>query len=331
MDSSKQLLTHSRLSTYRTCPRQDYYRYVLGIRHKTKAQPLRMGGAFALGKELWRKGYEPVDAVAEAVSGYSDTPPDFVTPEEWQVEAETVATLLAGYFWRYADERIEVILSEPTFRMALLNPETGFPSRTFALAGRIDGIVRLADGRLAILEDKLAGQSIDSDDYWQRLRMDGQISMYMLGARYLGYDVETIIYDVSRKPTIRLRQKETPSQYGDRLFEDIGQRPDYYYQRREIPRLESDLQAFLGELWQQARQMAEAQNRAAKLDRPEYAWYRNVAWNTCKYCEYAGPCLDGVRFDPEEPPSGFVKVEPHEELERSVEDNGENELSTATA
>ena len=51
-------------------------------------------------------------------------------------------------------------------------------------------------------------------------------------------------------------------------------------------------------LWQQGQALHQA-------DRNGW-WYRNVAWNTCDHCEYAGPCLGGVEISRDiAPPSGF--------------------------
>jgi len=156
--------------------------------------------------------------------------PQWADATDWAVERETLKALLSGHFWRYgqdpaspdgqrraSDLAFEAV--ELSFDVPLVNPVTGALSRAFTLAGKIDGIVRLADGRLAVLEYKTAGEDIAPDaDYWLRLRCDGQISLYVLAARALGYDVATVLYDVTRKRTIRLRKDETPEQFGERLL-----------------------------------------------------------------------------------------------------------------
>src|SRR5690606_32440122 len=132
------------------------------------------------------------------------------------------------------------------------------------LAGKIDKIVRLPDGRTAIMEHKTTSDSIASDsDYWARLRLDSQISLYVLAARELGYDVQTVLYDVVRKPrheryratppelrkykkdgTLYANQRErdeTPQEFGQRVYQAMYTEFDSYFARQEIPRLESDL------------------------------------------------------------------------------------------
>lgn len=298
-------LTSTRLSSLRRCPRLHYYRYEMGLSRIRSATALRFGAAFHLGREHFNRNRDRDAAVAAAMAAYQILP-QWADPVDWAVECETVKALLSGHLWRYGNDNIEFIAVEMSFEIPLVNPDTGVASRKFTLAGKIDAIVRLADGRLAVLEYKTAGEDIaDGAEYWLRLRCDGQISQYVLAARAMGHDVATVIYDVTRKPTIRLRQSETPEAYGQRLLDDIGERPDYYYQRREVPRLEDELASYRTELWQQAQGLIELRRRAVKLDDPSNAHFRNVGKMTCGYCEFADLCLNGVRVDPANPPVGF--------------------------
>jgi hypothetical protein len=91
---------------------------------------------------------------------------------------------VCGYQWRWAGARLEVVATEQAFRVPLVNPATGKATPTFELAGKIDGIVRLEDGRLAVKESKTCSEDLGADsDYWRRLRIDHQITLYMLAAR----------------------------------------------------------------------------------------------------------------------------------------------------
>lgn len=342
-----QILTQSSLATYRRCPRQYFYRYELGLARERTVQPLRFGSAFHLGLELRAQG--EAEAIERAVAGY-DVTPAWADPTDWRVERETVRALLAGYFWRYPADELEIVATESNWQVPLTNPETGAPSRSYALAGKIDKIVRLPDGRLAVLEYKTTGEDIsDASDYWPRLRCDAQISAYVYAARRRGHDVQTVLYDVTRKPEISPRQipitddagfkivldregnrvfnkngkpresasaendwslltsREAPEAFGERLLADIGQRPDFYFARREIPRLESDLAEFAEEAWQQGQQLHQARRRGL--------WFRNVGPMTCRHCPFKDVCLQGVQVDPARPPAGFtISENKHPEL-----------------
>jgi hypothetical protein len=308
-------LTSTRLSSLRRCPRLHFYRYELGLSRIRTATPLRFGTAFHAGLEAHNHGASDATVMQCAMAGY-DILPAWADPTDWAVERETLKALLSGHIWRYGADNLGFVAVEQAFEIPLVNPDTGATSRKFTLGGKIDAIVKLPDGRLAVLEYKTAGEDIGFDsEYWLRLRCDGQISQYVLAARALGYNVATVIYDVTRKPTIRLRQNETPELYGQRLLADLGERPDYYFQRREVPRLEDELAEYQAELWQQAQHLMELRRRANRLDDPSKAHFRNVGKMTCGQCEFSDLCLNGVRVDPVCPPSGFHVLEDvHPEL-----------------
>ncbi len=89
------------------------------------------------------------------------------------------------------------------------------------------------------------------------------------------------MYDVVRKPALRplkatplesrkytgkgflyANQRlndETPEEYRLRLREDINERPDRYFARGEIVRLEADVHEHAYDMWQQARMMKESE------------------------------------------------------------------------
>lgn len=347
MNTPLTILTQSSMSTFRRCPRQFKYRYELGLVRERSSQPLRFGSAFHLGLEVYGTTADAAISIDKAAASY-DVIPAWADPFDWAVERETLRSLLAGYFWWYGNDAIEVVNTEGAWHLPLVNPETNGASRTFQLAGKIDKIVRLPDGRLAVLEYKTTGEDIsDESDYWLRLRADAQISAYVYAARAKGYDVQTVLYDVTRKPEIAPRLvpeldadglkivvaangervfndkgkprlsadkekgwtvksgRETPEQFGTRLLADIGERPQFYFARREIPRLESDLAEFADEVWQQSQQIAYTRKRGN--------WFRNVSMMTCRSCSYAGPCLGGVPTD--QVPAGFVRLDDvHPEL-----------------
>ena len=347
----KQLLTHSRQDSFKTCRKKHWFSYELGIRREVDAKALRMGSAYHSGLESLGKGCGLDDAV-EAVRAYYDAFRDAYDQYEWEIERETVVRLLCGYQWRWENDELENVATEQSFQLPLRNPETGKTTPLFDLAGKIDGIVR-RDGRLGVKESKLLGDDIGQEsDLWLRLRIDHQISMYVLAARKLGYAVDHVYYDVTRKPTIKpsavpvldalgakivldargervkTEKKEwrqtgdtakgyvlqtrpmTVEEWGDKLTNDITERPDFYYVRREIPRLDQDLAEYEVELWEIQRTIRDAQRNGHH--------FRTANKNTCAFCPFFGLCTTG--FDPERAalPEGFVRVvDIHPELERN--------------
>lgn len=333
------VLTHSAMSSYKSCPRRFAYAYIDGIRKDRTSAPLRFGGNFHNGLDWLAQGVSLDDVCHRIRAAYAEAPEWALAEDggldEWLTECETVVRLLLGYAWRWSEDKSEIIATEQVFDVPIVNPETGRASRTFRLQGKIDKIVRLECGRIAVREHKTTGDDISPlSDYWKRLRVDQQISTYMLAALSLGHQVETVEYDVIRKPGIEpkklvkadvklweetgkyfgeefagpLPERESPEMYGARLAADIVNRPDFYFARMEIPRLAADIEEFRVELWQIAEQVRES--RAASR------WFRNTDACLRPYrCEFFEPCMAGA-YPLTETPQGFVRLENvHPELE----------------
>ena len=343
---TEQRITHSEMQTAKTCLRKEFLAYQRGIRPEREAQPLRMGGAVhkALDayKQYLRKKMEwddkpDTDGIIRATLFEYDMhkPTDIAYLYDWEIERETISRLLAGYFWRWAemDDGMEIIASELQFELPIINPDSGRAGRTATVAGCIDGTVKLPGGQLAVMEHKTSGGDIGPEsDYWKKLRIDSQISLYYLAAQMLGYDVQTVLYDVIGKPSIRPykatplekrkykkttgelyanqhEDNETPTEYGERIREDMTEQPNNYYARREIPRMESDLEEFKYELWQMSKLLHDCK----KFGR----WPRNtgacIGFGRCPYFEL---CTGGYDINSGELPAGYVIVENvHQELD----------------
>lgn len=331
-------LTHSRIACSRTCQRKEWFRYEIGIAPARTAKPLRMGTAIHAGIEAWMNGASEGEAIATATAGYQALPGWCKTDDdrdEWECEAEIVRRMLAGYFWRWSDSPLRSEGAEQVFVLPIINPETGHKARILNIAGKTDGRLTLEDGRKAIRETKTVGQDISPEsDYWKRLRMDAQISLYLHAERRNGFDAQAVLYDAIRKPEIRPRkisktdstrfyvtglwfgeqfeknqtlERETPAMFGARLNADIAERPDYYFQRIEIARLESDMQEFERELWDE--------QQALQARRKRGIWPRNTA--ACLAmgrCPYLDLCVSG--WTPEQGmPAGYtITDEVHPEL-----------------
>jgi hypothetical protein len=99
----------------------------------------------------------------------------------------------------------------------------------------------------------------------------------------------------------------TAEEFSAKLTEDIGTRPDFYFQRREIARLDSDIDEYQHELWSLQRTIREAQLSGR--------WFKTVSYSTCPLCPFFALCSS--KYDPSDTlPEGFVKVtDLHPELE----------------
>lgn len=360
-----QLLTYSRQDAFKTCRKRHWYAYEIGMRPTLDAKALRMGSAYHTGLEaLALTG--SIGAAVEAIRREYHYCPEQLDVTDWRVEEETLVRLLCGYAWRWEDDKLTHLAPEANFQIPLVNPATGAASKIFDFAGKIDGIVELEDGRRAVKESKLLGESLDSNsDIWKRLRFDHQISFYIIAARQSGHDVSTALFDATRKPTIKRkeitcldqegraivldrhgirqfkrggqprltgdkakgyvlqRRMMSVAEWGEALNEDIGSRPDYYYARVEVPRLDNELDECRAEAWDIQQTLREAQRNNR--------WYRTCNRNTCPYCAYAGPCLSGFSPNEDPLPEGFEYVRTiHPEL-GEIEDGNRTTTTQDTA
>jgi hypothetical protein len=239
------------------------------------------------------------------------------------------------------------MLTEQQFKLSLKG------SKKFAVEGVIDRIGQKADGRQVQVEYKTTGDSLQADSgYWLRLRFNPQLLQYFLAARALGWEIDEVIYDVTRKPSIAPKMiedldddglkivtnsvnervynlagknkgqprqtadkakgymvkshMETPEEFNKRLVADCASRPDFYFARKEVPILESDLIEFEAQRLALARTILHHRRAAAKLARPEQAWPRHVNEQVCNFCAYSSFCLQNISVDLNQPPQGFA-------------------------
>ena len=335
-------LTHSSMATFATCRRKYYLRYVERLKPAVTPTALRLGGAYHHGLEVYANTGSRDEAIKAVRTNYSELP-DWAQDEEsmfaWQVECETVVALVDGWIWRWQDDGVVIAEAEKIYQLPIRNPSSSGVSRVHTHAGKRDQLVILPDGCYALREFKTTSDDISpTSNYWKHLSIDPQISGYFESYAEEGIALDRVLYDVARKPGIRPRklqkkekdevgqtglwfgqpaeivERETPQMYRARLSADIRERPDFYFARREITRLEGDQVEFRHDLWQthQAIQQSERDN----------AWPRTGArtkacvgaYGACPFLEL---CSGG--WEPSQGvPDGFQRGNSaHPELENS--------------
>lgn len=359
--NGQDLLTVSRLKSFQACPRKHYYAYEIGMRADAEAKALRFGRIYHVALDMWAQSKDINDGFDAIYRNY-DIQPEWADPFWWAVERETCLRLFAGYVWRWQDDCIEVMESEQVFRLPILNPETGRPTQVFERGGKIDKIIRLPDTRVGVMEHKTTSDSVASDsDYWNILRLDPQVSMYFDAkpdAVFILYDVtrkpciapkqiakvddfgQKIVLDKNGDRVIKkgglpretgdsslgyvLQTRiESPDEFSQRLADDIQSRPDFYYARREIPRLDDDIIEFRRDLWNEQQAIRDRQKRGS--------WPRRPGQH-CDYCAFKHPCFNNAYPIGETLPSGFIKMETvHPELELEIANGNENRTTTTDA
>jgi len=331
-------LTTSEINCYLTCPYKHHLQYRLMLRRARTERPLFDGDAIHQALDMWYQGESAEKADALIINLYriaeKNIPEDEIHAH--QCAREKIRSLFAGYVWRWQSEPLKLIASERKFTMPI--------SYDISLSGKIDKLVKLPDGRLALIEHKTTSQDIASDSlYWQRLRMDLQVSNYLLSTK-----AETILYDVIHKPSFSPKQVpltdsdgnnivvdthgdrvytqdgkprktgdsklgfalqnriETPSEYGARIIDDIAKRPETYYARREISRTKEQLEYALDDIGEVG----------CLISNGLHPRNTNACVTQFSRCPYYDICSAGGWDDSKPLPEGFQIVETkHEELE----------------
>ncbi len=240
-------------------------------------------------------------------------------PDAAAVIGAKVKGLMVGYDARWSGSEWQLDgPPEITVRLPIVNAQTGRTSRTFTQAGKFDGIAT-GYGKRVLLEHKSTTEDVSdpSAAYWRRLAIDSQVSKYMLQSWQSGDKLDGCLFDVIRKPGIRPKKltkaaldeisakgsycgfqvapeeyeavlrgqgEETPHLYFLRLSAETLAEPERYYQRRMVPRLDSDVIQYADELWQIADEI--------RLARLSGRHYRNSAacMNFGRACEYLPLC-----------------------------------------
>ena len=307
------LITNSEVSTYRRCPREWHWAYGQGIRPVERAGSLRFGSLVHSGLESHWLGNGTALAACD-----SDA-----------YEIERAKAMLDGYAIRWAADNYEVIGVEMQFRVRLVNPATGARSLTFELGGKLDALVRDANGEVWVCEHKTSSEDITAgSQYWAKLRMDSQVSTYIFAAREMGYEPRGVLYDVLKKPQqkpfkatpaesrkykaggdLYANQRasdETPAEYGERVRGAIAENPDAYYQRGTVVRLAEEEREAAADLWQYAGRIRDTKRTGIAPRNPD------ACQRYGRTCGYWAACVGESAIDN---PARYVKVASvHQEL-----------------
>jgi hypothetical protein len=291
----KAILTNSRLRSARRCLREEHIQFVLGYRPRVKTGPRLFGSLFHHAQEAWwRAPNNRLDAAMAALLTFGADVEPF--------DMARAQVLMAGYDARWLSKMddYEVLGVEVHFHMPLRNPATGRMSQTWDLDGVIDAIVReRRTGKVFIVEHKTSGEDIaPGSTYWQKLRLDSQVSTYLIGAKSLGYEAEGCIYDVIGKPKQKPSEakKETPDDFRARLVEVVQAEPNRWFQRDVVVRLQSEIDEFLFETWQQAQTLHAAHVAGIAPRNTDSCFKFNNACDFWPVCSGIASLEDATRY-----------------------------------
>lgn len=200
--------------------------------------------------------------------------------------------LMVGYETRWGEPDFEVLGVEELVQTDLYNPATQARSRTFTLAGKLD-LSAVREGRRTLFDHKTTSEDIKDPAavYWRQLVVEAQPSHYMLLQWLNGNKIDAAVWDVMRKPDIRPKEvskkdRELAIRYGSYCGEKVSKesldelvtterenfelyearlvndctvnRPEHYFQRRTVPRLDLELHEHAVEVWDYSQEIITA-------------------------------------------------------------------------
>lgn len=287
--------TYSMWSTFRDCRKRYYWRWIEKLEPNYRDPKLALGTLVHQCLESW---YYPSDAspdhrrekIAQIID--ESTPERDTDPQErknWHL----AHAMMNAYYAQYPREDFQVLSVETEFESPIINPDSDRVSRTFIMAGKIDGLVRRDDGYW-IIEHKTTANL--NSDYLESIWCDFQIRLY---AHFIeqsqGIHVAGIIYNILTKPQIRQGRGETEEEFDIRcqdLMAKSGKQtttakrkqdePDEVFRARlterlaepmafhrvELPYDRATSLPLLRELWELTKSWLDANNREA--------WYQNT-------------------------------------------------------
>lgn len=327
--ADSQIITTSRMKAFNACLRMHHIKYELGYRPVEDREASEFGSIFHKGLEAWWLAHaqgRPLVALAEAQAALTAAAQGATHFDE--VSAAKASLLMVGYDarWSAAMADFEVIGVESAFTAQLPVPANAKRARGLRVAGKIDVLVRrLSDGTNWNVEHKTTSADLTPGSiYWQRLRMDTQVSVYFEGAEALGYPLTGCLYDVISKPqqrpykatpqeqrkyTKEKRDKfgtvtepsrlyatqraedETMEEFKARMAAEIASAPEAYFQRSEVVRLEHELEESRRDTYDTAMMIREARNRGQAPRNPDACFLFNRA------CDFLGVCDGTERLD----------------------------------
>lgn len=289
------LVTHSSLQTFLTCPRKYYWRYVKGIVPLTTSRALAFG---TLAHDMLADYHRGL-----GVSGALGTLARAVTDPGTRAMGRA---MIKGYHARWGGEPVKY---EQVEQLLPDSPGLRWHHSTWRLAGRIDGVI-VMDGRRYLLETKTTS-SLD-ENYLDHVFLDQQVLLYMHALKWTGTPVDGVCYNIIVKPRKSSRKGESEEDMLVRLAEKFTDDPAGHF-HRETYHFGPDADLWAHEQLQSALSIMDP---VARFDNPRlYPQNTGACNNFNMRCPYWKACLNnGATVDVD-----YARRPPHSELLEDAE------------
>ena len=330
--AARAISTYSMWSLFRNCRKACEWRYLHELVPLERDRNLALGTVIHQSLEAWHSTRN-LDAALDAIDrAYPNRLAEADQKRDWHL----ATAMMKGYAARYADEEFDVVVLEKTFEGRIVNPTTGASSRSFILAGKVDGVVRIGDEHY-LLEHKTASQL--GGDYLERLWTDFQIVLY---SRYveqtLGIRLAGVLYNVLVKARLVQSRGETEAEYearraalvaksktgrtsakrrlpeSDEAFQErlaIKYAEPEMFHRERLYLSRDRFEELQAQLWELTQAFLDARRRGV--------FYQNTAFcfHYRRPCAYLPLCRSGG--SPNVIENFYQRLPPHEELQPDID------------
>lgn len=234
--------TYSMWSLFRNCRKAVDWRYLQQLVPLVQDRNLHFGSLIHECLQAWHQRRD----LAEVLTLIERLCPNRLYDEVQRRDWHLATAMMRAYAARYAAEEFEVVALEKTFQGLIVNPATGAASRSFVLAGKVDGIARIG-GEYFLLEHKSAAK-LDAD-YLERLWTDFQITIYAYYIEQtMGIPITGILYNILVKAKLQQSKGETEEEYGARRAELLAKsKTGRSNAKRKLPETDDEFQGRLAE------------------------------------------------------------------------------------
>tara|TARA_R110000782_G_scaffold26240_2_gene67418 strand:+ start:130 stop:921 length:792 start_codon:yes stop_codon:yes gene_type:complete len=241
--------------------------------------------------EVYYRSKDAKLATHQIVQTFKDVDTSPLNREEMhslEVDKHMAMGIAAAYppFYKTDFDQFSTFLTEQEF-------EFPFEGGGDTYGGIIDGLVKDHAGDWWILETKTAAAQTLSGGYFDKVKIDSQVAGYMYGAKcILGEFPKGILYNVIKKPSIRLKKGESLVAFQKRIYEEYTKfgTEKAYFTRQELMLAEHRIKSWYKDTSYLTKQITE------KIKSKNKNWIMNTGACNARFgtCEYMPACTSNT-------------------------------------
>lgn len=281
--------SHTRLQTYLTCPRSFKHYYL--VKARTRKRPLYfvLGEAVHKYIEMFYRTKDLKLAKRQVETVFDAVDKSLLNREEMhdlEVDRNTALGIAEAYplFYKSDFDEFKNFLTEQKFSIQLSGSDT--------YGGILDALLQDHAGAWWILETKTTSAQAINVDYFEKVKIDSQVAGYMHGAKQiLGEYPSGVIYNVIKKPSIRLKNGESLADFQRRIFHEYTKMAveKNYFMRQQLMVATHRLDTWLEDTTKMTAQIS------ASVEAKSSFWPMNTGACQAKFgtCPYLPVCTTG--------------------------------------